>query len=837
MMKTFTQAIASCNEIESFVQSNSINDSSRLLIQLFSGTTDIDTIKEFQAFFQINFPKASFIGSTSDGVINNTNIYAKDRSTIVFSTFQNTDLVSMLIKNYDGYQDNSQLGKTIASTLISENTKLLITFTDGIYTNGEEYIKGIESVNKNISIAGGMAGDNGKLEKTYIFDKKDIASNGVIAVGLNSKSLQVTTDYSFDWLPIGKKLKITKAIKNRVYEIDGISAVNLYARYLGEELSARLPQIGIEFPLILNQDGVSIGRAAILKHDDGSLTFSGNIAEGEIVRFGVGNAEMIIRHGDYHLNNILEKSKYQPEAFFIYSCMARRRFIGEHIEKEIQPFANIAPTAGFFTYGEFFHSEFKNQLCNETMTVLALSESNIETYIDTKHEVVQNKYFDTNPLHAISHLTNYVSHELEDLNHTLESRIQESTDYIYKQAYLEELTQLPNRLKLLKELSNHFGKILLLINIDDFTLVNDFYGHIVGDIVLKNIASVSKSWGEKEKAMVFKLPSDEYAFILEKTYTSQELKNVINNLLATIKNTNINFSEYIINVDATLGAAIINGDGTGLINADMILKLAKNSEKNFLIFDESLMLAKHYEANLKMASKLRNAIQTDNIIPYFQPIYCIKTGAIQKYEALVRLRDDNGTILSPAAFLEIAQKIKLYPEITKIMIEKTFSFFKKNGYSFSINLSFSDILNQDTRDYIFKKIQEYDIAKQLTFEILETQQMENEELVKNFINTVYEYGADIAIDDFGSGFANFKHMTKIKAQCIKIDGSLIKNIDTDKNSLLVVETIIIFAQKLNMKTIAEFVHSKKIFEIVSSLGVDYAQGYYLSKPVPLSQIT
>ncbi|WP_373001216.1 EAL domain-containing protein [Sulfurimonas sp.] len=835
-MKTFTEAITSCSDIEIFVEKNSIKDSSRLLIQLFSGTTDTATIREFQAFFKSKFPQATLIGSTSDGVINNTNIYPQDKSTIVFSSFETTELVSILIKNSDSNRDNFQLGKTVASTLISENTKLLITFTDGIYTNGEEYIKGIESINNNIIIAGGMAGDNGRLEKTFIFDKNDITSNGVLGVALNSKTLQVTTDYSFDWLPIGKKLQITKAVKNRVYEIDGIPAVNLYAKYLGEELSESLPQIGIEFPLILNRDGVSIGRAVILRHDDGSLTFSGNIAEGEIVRFGVGNVEMIIKYGNYYLDNILQRSQYQPEAFFIYSCMARRRFIGSHIEKEIQPFSNIAPTAGFFTYGEFYHADSKNQLLNETMTVLALSESSVETYFDKKNEVVDNKSFDTNPLHAISHLANYVSNELEDLNNTLESRIEESTEYIYKQAYLEKLTQLPNRSKLLKELPSHFGKMLFLLNIDNFTLVNDFYGHSVGDLVLKNIASVLNEYAREEEATVFKLPSDEYAFILEKTYTTKELEDVIEKLLLSIKNTSINVNEYIINVDVTMGAAMITKDESGLINADMTLKLAKSSNKNYLIFDESLMLVKHYETNLKMASKLRNAIQTDNIIPYFQPIYCTKTGAIKKYEALVRLRDDDGTMLSPFTFLEIAQKIKLYPEITKIMIEKTFSFFKKNGFSFTINLSFEDILNRDTRDFIFKKIEEYGIAKQLTFEILETQQMEDEVLVQEFIKTVYKYGADIAIDDFGSGFANFIHMTKMKAEYIKIDGSLIKNIDTDKNSLLVVETIIIFAQKLNMKTVAEFVHSKEIFDIVCGLNIDYAQGYYLSEPLPLEQV-
>ena len=835
-MKTYTESIINCFDIELFIKNNNIIDSSQLLIQLFSGTTDIKVIQEFQSFFQLNFPQATLIGSTSDGVIDNSNVHARDKSVVVFTTFDTTTLVSHLVKHMENYHDDSASGKEIASKLINKYTKLLITFTDGTYTNGEEYIKGIGSVNEKTVIAGGMAGDNGRLKETFVFDKKNITSNGVVAVALNGEDLQVTTDYSFDWIPIGKKLKVTKAIKNRVYEIDGLPAVNLYAKYLGEELSKCLPQVGIEFPLIIYRDGVSIGRAVLLKHHDGSLTFAGNIAEGETVRFGIGNVDTIIKNGNYHLEHILQDSIFRPETFFIYSCMARRRFIGKHIEKEIHPFSRLAPTAGFFTYGEFYHADAKNQLLNETMTVMALSENKLPNSLGIKDIAENDRDFEINPLHVISHLANTVSKELEDLNNTLEERIQESTNYIYKQAYLEKLTQLPNRLKLLKELSNHFGKMLLLLNIDDFTLINDFYGHHIGDYVLKDVACTLKKCADKEEAIIFKLPSDEYALILNNSYSSKELEALIKRVIYNMKSTNIDVNGHTINVDLTIGAAMITRDEAGLINADMTLKLAKRSSKNYLIFDESLMLVKHYESNLKRASLLRGAIVSDNIIPYFQPIYCTKTGVIKKYEALVRLRENDDNILNPAAFLETAQKIKLYSQITKIMIEKTFSFFKTNGYGFNLNLSFEDILNQDTRDFIFEKIEEYDIAKQLTFEILETQQMEDEAFVQEFVNTVYAYGADIAIDDFGSGFANFKHMTKMKADYIKIDGSLIKNIDTDKNALLVVETIIIFAQKLNMKTVAEFVHSKEVFDIVCELNVDYVQGYYLSKPLPIEKV-
>lgn len=830
-MKTYSLSVINHYDMVLFLKDNSIKDSSKLLIQIFCAKADLNLIKDFQAFFNKNFPKATLIGSTSDGTIESSTINAKNRSVVVFTKFDNTTLSSILLEHSLTSHNNFDLGKRMASAIIKKDTKLLITFTDGLYTNGEEYVKGIEQLSKNCVVAGGMAGDNGLLKETFVFDKNSITKDGAVGVTLNSKELQVISDYSFDWSAIGKKLTVTKAYKNRVYEIDGVSSVDIYAKYLGEDLAKCLPQTGIEFPLILDIDGVSVGRAVLQKHDDGSLTFAGNIAEGTTVRFGIGNIDALIKKGNSHVKRMLQNAKFQPETFFIYSCMARRRFIGEHISKEIKPYANLAPTAGFFTYGEFYHSDAKNQLLNETMTVIGLCENNKPNKIVPEDFKYNSQKLEINPLHVISHLANRVSNELEELNNTLEEKIQERTDYIYEQAYLEKLTGLPNRLKLLKELPNNLGKILFLINIDDFSQINDFYGHDIGDIILKNISIVLNDCAIKEQAFVFKLPSDEYALILKNKYTEAELKPLINRIIHKIASTNILTRDFTINLDVTIGVAMVASDKSALINADMALKLAKRSNKKYLIFDESLMLSQHYERNIKITKLLRNAISSDNIIPYFQPIYCSKTKEIKKYEALVRLRDDDGAIISPAVFLDIAQKTKLYSYITKIMIEKTFSFFKKNGLNFNLNLSFEDILNHGTRDFIFKKIKEYDIAAQLTFEILETQQMEDEDFVMEFIEEIYSCGADIAIDDFGSGFANFIHMTKMKSDYIKIDGSLIKNIDTNQNSLLIVETIIVFAKKLNMKTVAEFVHSKEVYDIVCGLGVDFIQGYHMCQPL------
>ena len=191
-------------------------------------------------------------------------------------------------------------------------------------------------------------------------------------------------------------------------------------------------------------------------------------------------------------------------------------------------------------------------------------------------------------------------------------------------------------------------------------------------------------------------------------------------------------------------------------------------------FDEDLNLSKKYEENIAIVSTIKYAIANEKIIPYFQPLLNTNTGTIDKYEALVRLVKEDGDVLSPLSFLGISKKTKLYSQITEIMIEKTFFYFRKNNISFSINLSFDDILHKKTRSFLFEKIVEYDIASQLTIEILETQANEDEVVINDFIKDIYACGANIAIDDFGSGYANFQHMTTIRSDYMKIDGSLIK---------------------------------------------------------------
>ena len=261
----------------------------------------------------------------------------------------------------------------------------------------------------------------------------------------------------------------------------------------------------------------------------------------------------------------------------------------------------------------------------------------------------------------------------------------------------------------------------------------------------------------------------------------------------------------------------------------MTLKLARKENKKFLLYNEDLELTRRYEENLAKVQKIKEGLRSGGIMPFFQPIVDIKTGKIVKYEALVRLRSGD-EIYSPAFFLQTSEKLKFYDDIMRQMIEKTFAIAKKHAIDFSVNLSYSDLIDDEFQEYLFDMIKKYDVGRMLTVEILETQSIDYETNVRAFVKKIHHIGAKIAIDDFGSGYANFQHITSIDCDYLKIDGSLIKELGSDTDARLIVETIIVFAKKLGKKTIAEFVHSKEILDIVKELEIDYAQGYYLGKP-------
>ena len=404
-----------------------------------------------------------------------------------------------------------------------------------------------------------------------------------------------------------------------------------------------------------------------------------------------------------------------------------------------------------------------------------------------------------------------------------------------KQLTTDTLTELPNRNSLMEMLNIAGDGTLMLVNIDDFSQINDFYGHKIGDGVLVWLANKLKSKQASGSYSLFRMPSDEFAvFFHGENNSGSEFSKILAELLYS-RGLVCDCMEQNIVISVTLGIA--HGAGESLLKfADIALRNAKKSREHFVIYNDSMDPSMRYKHNMKWAEKLNTAISEDRITVYFQPIVDNKTGIVSKYESLVRMIDEDGTVVAPYKFLDIAKKSRLYYQITQIDTTKALQYFKDKSESVSINLSFEDIANERTNKFLLSQLASSGIADRVIFEILESEGIENFETVAQFIKSVQALGSKVAIDDFGSGYSNFDMILKLNIGILKIDGSLIKNIDKDEGAKMIVKTIVSFAKELGIETVAEFVHSAEVFNEVKNMGVDFSQGYFLSEPVSMKSL-
>ncbi|WP_409523888.1 EAL domain-containing protein [Nitrincola sp. MINF-07-Sa-05] len=408
-------------------------------------------------------------------------------------------------------------------------------------------------------------------------------------------------------------------------------------------------------------------------------------------------------------------------------------------------------------------------------------------------------------------------------------------------SYTDELTDLPNRARLLLDFGREPGGSLLLINLDGFKEINGLFGHACGDYVLRVLAGWLTSFIDNNRRLgamrLYRLTADEFA-ILGPDSSQQKMQNYLQALNEYLQRRSLTWQDQEITIGVTLGAAIhppeeviasVSQDSM-ITWARFALKQARLQQKNYVIYDLEQRIEDAYEHNLLWARRVKQALEDDRILPFFQPIYDNRSGRITKFECLVRMRDESGEIASPGQFLDVARKLRLDRQLTRIMVEKSLTTFADTPYEFSINLSYADLLDQDLSRFIIEKLDESGLGKRIIFEILESDGIENYQEVRRFIDEVKKRGCRIAIDDFGTGYSNFEHLLRLNVDLIKIDGSLIRNLDTDPVAFSVTQGIVNFARSLSMETVAEFVHSDSVQERVRYLGVDFSQGAYFSMP-------
>lgn len=392
----------------------------------------------------------------------------------------------------------------------------------------------------------------------------------------------------------------------------------------------------------------------------------------------------------------------------------------------------------------------------------------------------------------------------------------------------DPLTGLPNRYSLLRDLEALSDASILLLDIHNFADINDCYGVSTGDKVIVKLAERIQRSAECYSFTLYRLHGDQFVLLSKKDYTNEGLLGICQIIINNATYKPIKTTNNIIFINLIAGLCIKGSDP--LIFADIALKRAKKSSTDFVVSEGEDNAKKDLHHNQHWVTKLIKALQEDRIRPYYQAIVDSKTKEIKKYECLVRMVDEENEIIGPFEFLDIAKKARLYPQITRAVINHAFHTFANEPYEFSINLSSEDITNPAFIHFFLDKLENCGLSNRLIIEILETEGFEQYEQVSEFIQKVKMYGVKIAIDDFGTGHSNYERLMKLDVDYLKIDGSIIRQITSNDIAATIAETITTVASKIGIKTVAEFVFDEATADKATEIGCDHLQGYYFAEP-------
>ena len=375
------------------------------LLQIFTALTKRSKIQKLLNKISKDFPNAVVIGTTTAGEISQAKMF-EESSVISLSLFESTTLKVAYTKKTD-----KKSGVKLAQKISCKHTKAAVVLSEGLLGKDYEgFIKGIKEFNPHLLISGGLAGDNFNLKRTYIIYKDKILKEGSVAVSFSGKKLYANNNYNLNWAPIGKSFTITHSEGSLVHKIDNQNAVEIFKRYLGEEIFENDALALPDFQLLFKEGSTVVSRTPMAVDGD-SLVFAAPLKEGEVVQFGFSNAASVLSGADTIGKELGENP---AQAIYIYSCIARKTLLGKKLEREFEAFNTIAPTAGFFTYGEFYSTSANNALLNCTTTILVLSESSSKTNSKKTKLTTNNATLDNITFSALTHFVKQTALELEE---------------------------------------------------------------------------------------------------------------------------------------------------------------------------------------------------------------------------------------------------------------------------------------------------------------------------------------------------------------------------------------------------------------------------------------
>lgn len=606
--------------------------------------------------------------------------------------------------------------------------------------------------------------------------------------------------------------------------------------------------IGIYTDIILPMTGVALFPSAVL---------IGTIALGGVC-YAINKHRMLLTTSRYISEYIYDTVNVPifilNEDFLIQSCNKEALKIIDYEFKELE--GKIFGELIFYENFEFDFNALMETGYSKNVEVSLQKKDGSYIICELTSSVIYDEYDD---MLGILILVNDISErkkiyeiektytlKLEETNLKLKNQIEDKIrveEQLRHYVYYDPLTELPNR-KMMRENLNislkdlNMRVAILFIDLDGFKSINDNYGHQVGDKVLKNVADTLKDVIGAED-IISRVGGDEFIIILSNLKSNTYVQKIAERIQTSLKKPFIYNDEFLI-VGASIGISIApeNGDNSDTLirKADLAMyEVKENGGYNYAIYS-SKMEDKVID-KLEMKMKLNKAVQNNEFLIYYQPVMDLKSMSVLNSEALIRWKQGD-KIISPIEFIPIAKSVGEIISIDNWMLKNACAQCKKwnelglEEINISVNTSYSQLKQPEFVSIVQDILEKYSLEPQyLNLEITEDEAMEDCETIIQILTQLKNMGVKISLDDFGTGYSSLSYVNKLPIDKIKIDKSLIMNLEKNYKNTMIVKSIIEMGHSLNIKIVAEGIETKKQLNILNELECDYVQGYLIGEPM------
>lgn len=834
-MFQITQIYTNPYNFKKFIDDNNLDPSEKCLVRVFTDYLDKKTIVSIIKSIRELLPNAEIVGATSSGAVIYKSTQYENATIVVINKFESIKVKTMIF-DWENMSPKKVL-QTLKTQYSSRQNQVNILFSNTcglLYDILDDFVHNTNISHPVINFVGGVAGnvvDEGS-SKSFVFCNDTIMENGVVAFSYEPindvEKVNFFTHTSIAADEISDFHEVTAVNGNQILSIDNRPAIEWFYDYLDIEDDEKISldefkkiagDIHFSGFSIISNKHYDTSRCVLYDNENYIVSlFSSKMSVGSKFKVGYLNPKRVMQESFNFCGKILQE---HIQSVFVYSCSARKSFLRSAAALELIPLYKN-DVSGIFLLGEICNQDNKNNLYNASCCLMGFSEEpNSRLHVDTSMLIPENIHGDMKFYDKAFRKYKEIDASYKDTSNS---------------KYYDSDYSLPNSFRYHYDVTqNIFDKIIIIDVLNADSTISLVGKERYVEMGHEMIAAIGKFFDK------FKISEYATMYIIDyKTFVLTFSSFVDETLFIEIAHKLHEKFGFVTSKENDISAitrfaVVLNQDD--LLKSGISSLYAHRSSQNNLIFSGSeLAVEMDSIANESfMISVLKKAIDDKMITPYFQGMLNNETKVIDKYEALMRIVDGD-TVYTPDKFLDIAKRYKLYPEISKQMIEKALDIFDGSQDTLSINVSLYDIESESLRNWLINRLKDFKYPEKLVVEFVETEQCNDLNIIIEFIKDVHSVGSLIAIDDFGSGYSTFATIIGLKPDIIKIDGSIIKGIVKNSEHLKVMKTICYLADSLNIATIAEFVDSDHIQELVVECNINHSQGYLFSKPTPTPDI-